>query len=232
MKRYLIITLLSAFISTSLLGQNIVNKQFALLNYHLDLTKEFRKDLEDFKSFFNSVDVHNKEAKDRLKAIMIHDVYYHLSERLEDEFEIDIMPINTFMQKIKYTDFGYPKTNINKALRVGDAHFYFKLRVIFDSMTEERKKNDPKLEGDIFFPTITINITVYNDEGVIPVEKWHGEKITYQPYELNKRLFRKFVEPSELPPPPKLEENEKEQQSLFELYDSALTELINNFLED
>ena len=232
MKKYIILTLLSVFLAVALYGQNIVNKQFTLLNYDLNLTTEFREDLQNLEPFFNSVEVHNKDSDDRLKAIMIHHIYYHLQENLEDDLEINILPINTFMQKVKYNDFGYPKTHINKALRVGGSRYYFKLDVTFDSMTEERKKNDPKLEGDIFFPTITINITVYNDEGVIPVEKWHGEKITYQPYELNKRLFRKFVEPSELPPPPKLEENEKEQQSLFELYDSALTELINNFLED
>lgn len=231
MKKYIILTLLNVFLAVALYGQNIVNKQFSLLNYDLNLTTEFREDLQSLEPFFSSVEVHNKDSDDRLKAIMIHHIYYHVKENLEEDLEINILPINTFMQEVKYNDFGYPKTHINKALRVGDSRYYFKLDVTFDSMTEERKKNDPKLQGNIIFPHITIDITVYDDNGVIPVDKWHGEKITYKPYEINKRFFRQFVKDTEIPSKPQLEENEEEQESLFQLYDAALNDLIINFLE-
>src|SRR6056297_3343491 len=226
MKKYIILTLLSVFLAVALYGQNIVNKQFTLLNYDLNLTTEFREDLQNLEPFFNSVEVHNKDSDDRLKAIMIHHIYYHLKENLEEDLEINILPINTFMQKVKYNDFGYPKTHINKALRVGGSRYYFKLDVTFDSMTEERKKNDPKLQGNIIFPHITIDITVYDKNGVIPVDKWHGEKITYKPYEINKRFFRQFVKDSEIPSKPQLEEGEEEQENLFQLYEAALNDLI------
>jgi len=232
MKKYIILTLLSVFLAVALYGQNIVNKQFTLLNYDLNLTTEFREDLQNLEPFFNSVEVHNKDSDDRLKAIMIHHIYYHLKENLEEDLEINILPINTFMQKVKYNDFGYPKTHINKALRVGGSRYYFKLDVTFDSMTEERKKNDPKLQGNIIFPHITIDITIYDKNGVIPVDKWHGEKIAYKPYEINKRFFRQFVKDTEIPPKPQMEENEEEQESLFQLYEAALNDLINNFLEN
>jgi hypothetical protein len=223
MKNFIITTLLFV-ISLNVSAQNFTDKQFALINYELEITDEFRKDMKPLKKFIKKVEVHNKDTDDKLKALMVHHFYYHLAEQLEKHAEIDIIPINTFMQEVKYDEFGYPKSNISKILRIGDSHFYFKLKILVDSKTEEKKKNDPKLRGDISFPAITIDINVYNDEGIIPVDRWKGTKIAYKPFEVNERFFRTLAKEDQLPPKPKNTENE--QESLFELYKMAVDNLI------
>lgn len=229
MKQLLFFTL-TLLISLNVSAQNIANKQFAIIDYELNISDEFRDDLKPLKKFLKKVDVHNKDADDKLKALMVHHFYYHLADNLEKQLEISILPINTFMQDVKYNDFGYPKSNINKILRIGGASFYFKLNIDINSKTEEKIKNNPKLKGDISFPVINIDVTVYNDEGIIPVAKWHGEKVAYKPFEVNKRFFRTLVKENEIPAKP--ESETPEQESLFELYTKAVSNLIENYKND
>jgi hypothetical protein len=229
MKRFILITV-TLIISINISAQNIQYKQFALINYDLEITDEFRDDLKPVKKFLKSAEVHNDGTDDKLKAILVHHFYYHLAGKMEKQLEIDILPINTFQQEVKYDQFGYPKANINKILRIGDSPFYFKVKIHLDSNTKDKKKDNPKLKGDIIFPTIAIDVTVFNDEGIIPVFKWHGEKIAYKPFIVNERFFRTVVKDEQLPKKPK--DLEKEQESLFELYSLAATNLIDNYKND
>ncbi|MGM0378045.1 MAG: hypothetical protein ACQEQ0_14855 [Bacteroidota bacterium] len=235
MKRLLFITLILIIGASIGYSQNITNKQFTLIRYELEISDDFREDLEPLEDFIKDAKVRTENKEDKLKAIMAHQIYYHLVDRFEEELDIDIIPRNAFGDDARYNDFGYPKIRIGKALRKGSASFYFKINVRFKSKTEERLENDPELEEideDIFFPQIITKVTIYNDEGIIPVAKWRGEKITYEPIYLNKRLFRGFIDDFNLPSKPKLEEGEIEQPSLFELYNETLSEMITSFLKD
>ena len=235
MKRLIFITLILIIGANITFAQNITNKQFALIKYELKIADEFRKDLEPLRGFIENTEVRTKNKEDKLKSIMVHYIYYHLKERFEKNLDIDIIPRNSFGDKAKYNEYGYPRIGIGKALRKGSATFYFKVEVNIKSKTEERIENDPKLkeiDENIFFPYIITKVTIYNDEGIIPVAKWKGEKITYKPVYINKRLFRGFVDDYDLPPKPELEEGEKEQKSLFDMYDETLSEMITSFLED
>jgi len=235
MKRSIFIALFLIIVANITFAQNITNKQFALIKYELDIADEFREDLEPLKDFINNTKVRSENKEDKLKAIIIHHIYYHLKERFEEDLDVDIIPRNSFGDKAKYNDYGYPRIGIGKALRKGSATFYFKIDLEITSKTEERIDNDSKLEEidkDIFFPHIITKVTIYNDEGIIPVAKWRGEKITYEPVYVNKRLFRGFIDDYDLPPKPELEEGETEQESLFDMYDETLSEMITSFLED
>ena len=216
-------------------AQNITNEQFALTKYNIKISDEFREDLKPINSFIQNTEVRSKNKEDKLKSIMVHHIYYHLKSRFERELDIDIIPRNTFGDNADYDEYGYPKISISKALRKGSASFYFKVNVEIKSKTKERIDNDPDLEKinkEIFFPHIITRVTIFNDEGIIPVAKWRGEKITYDPVYVNKRLFRGFIEDAKLPPKPQLKEGETEQKSLFDLYDETIDEMINSFLSD
>jgi hypothetical protein len=235
MKRLLILSLILILGGKFLIAQNITNEQFALTKYDVKISDEFREDLKPLQSFIQNTEVRAKNKEDKLKAIMVHHIYYHLKSRFEKELDIDIIPRNTFGDNADYNEYGYPKISISKALRKGSASFYFKVKVEIKSKTKERIDNDPdleKIDKDIFFPHIITRVTIFNDEGIIPVAKWRGEKITYDPVYVNKRLFRGFIEDANLPPKPQLKEGETEQKSLFDLYDETIDEMINSFLED
>ena len=221
----LILVVCFCLLGGAVLSQNYTNKQFALINYDLKITDHFREDIAPLESYINTVKIHNKEADDRLKAILIHHLYYNMTPRLERALEISILPINTFMEEIRYNDFGYPNTSINKALRKGNAPFFFKLEVTLDSQTQEKRKENPDLPSGITLPHFIIDITVYNDEGIISVDKWHGEQAVKQPLKADKRLFSGFVGEREL-------STDTTLTTLSGLYDQAVTNMINSHLNE
>lgn len=223
-EKYILVIIVLLFVHVAN-AQNYANKQFALINYNLEISKDFRKDLKPLQSFIKNADVHNKDAKDKLKAIMVHHFYYHLADELKDNLKISILPVNTHMQKVKYNKFGYPSEKISKILRVGDASHYFKVDIAIKSLTKDKKKNDPKLDDEITFPKIELKVTVYNNEGIIPIDKWYGKKTTQSPLMVKKDLFRDLLKDREIPPKPDLDEKQK---NIFELYTMAVDNMIKN----
>jgi len=224
MKKLVLIAVCIA-ISAGVSAQNYTNKHFALIDYDLKITDAFREDIRGLNSFLETVEVHNKDADDRLKALLIHHLYYNMSPLLERKLEISILPINSFMQRIKYDNFGYPRASISKALRKGDSPFYFKVAITLDSQTEEKREENPDLPDDIIFPEYIIDITVYNDEGILPVDRWHGESKTDKPLAADKALFGDFLEPRSLP-------SDSTHQDLSVLHQQAVMNLINSHLND
>jgi len=224
MKRLLLIAVFF-IIAAGVSAQNYRDKQFSLIDYDLKITNSFREDIQHLEPLLETFEVHNKEADDRLKALLIHHLYYNMVPLLERKLEISILPINSFMQRIKYDEFGYPKASISKALRKGDSPFYFKVRIILDSQTAEEREQNPDLPDHITFPHYTIDITVYNDEGIIPVDRWHGESAADQALQADKNLFGDFID-SQKPG------SSSTQKDLSVLHRQAVMQTINSLLDE
>ncbi len=222
MKQFILL-LTGLLLTINLSGQNIINKHFALISYNLEITDNFRNQTESLQDFYMTADVHNEDADDRLKAILVHDIYYNLKPRLERELEISILPVNSFMQEANYDEFGYPKMSISKALRRGDSPFYFNVKVELNSKDQEEIKQEANTDP-LVQPQFIIDIKVFNDEGILPVYKWHGEKRASEPLPVSKMLIKGFVD--DLP------DAQKPDTTLISLYDEAVTNLINNYLND
>jgi hypothetical protein len=173
-KRYFLFIVIVLF-TTTLFGQNIRNKQFSLFSYELSISKDLVEELSSLESFVDGIKTYNDPGNEKLKAILVHTLFYNLKENMQNELEMEILPVNTFMREIKYNDFGYPKSNIREALKKGFSKFYFKVEVEFESLTEKKREESPELFEDIdyniTYPQINFHITVYNNQGVIPVAK-------------------------------------------------------------
>lgn len=221
------IVLLAACLITaaSLSAQNYTNKQFALIKYDVKITDAFRSDLQNLKDYISNAELHNKNADDRLKALLIHHLYYNMTPMLEEKIQMSILPINSFMQKIKYDEFGYPRASISKALRKGDSPFYFKVEMVLDSKTEEKREKNPDLPGNITFPHYTIDITIYNNEGILPVDRWHGESKAKEPIKTNKQLFGSFTGQT-------TGSTDTTHQDLSTLHRQAVLDMLNSHLNE
>lgn len=224
MKKHLLIAVCIA-IAASVSAQNYTNKHFALIHYNLKITDAFRKDLEHLDAYIESAKVHKEDTDDRLKAMLVHHLYYNMKPVLEREMEISILPVNTFMQQIKYNDFGYPKASIRKAMRKGDFPFYFKLKIILDSLTEAKSEKNEQLPEDITYPHYTIDITVYNDDGILPVDRWHGESKPGEPLKADKGLFSGFTSRSNIA-------SDTTRMDLAGLHQQAVIDMINRHLNE
>ena len=137
-KRYILIMFL-ILISGSLFAQKIRNKQFTLIDYNLNISKEFTDELAPIESYIKSIKTYNDPGNDKLRAILVHVIYYTLQEKLKEQLEIEILPVNTFLRTVKYDDYGYPEASIREAIRKGDTKFYFKVQVDIKSLTKSKK---------------------------------------------------------------------------------------------
>ena len=224
MKKHLLIAICVA-IAASVSAQNYTNKQFALIHYNLKITDAFREDIQHLDAYLESAKIHNEDADDRLKAMLIHHLYYNMERVLEKKLEISILPINSFMQQINYDDFGYPKASVRKAIRKGDFPFYFKLKIILDSLTESKREKSNQLPSDITYPHYTLDITLYNDEGILPVDRWHGESKPEEPLKADKDLFGGFTGQRRMP-------SDTNHVDLASLHHQAVMDMINSHLNE
>jgi len=227
-KRYFLFVII-ILLTTTLFAQNIRNKQCSLFSYELSISKDLVEELSDLESFVDGIKTYNDSGNEKLKAIFVHTLFYNLKDNLQNELEMEILPVNTFMREVKYDDFGYPKTNIREALKKGYSRFYFKIEVEFKSLTKDKREENPELFEDIdhkvTYPQISIHITVYNNQGVIPVAKWDGTSTAKYPLAINNYLLKGFdntemtIKPAE----------EQQTDNIYLILDRAIHNTIQDY---
>lgn len=228
--RYLVLGLLITLVSlSSLFGQKIANKQFALISYDLSISNELADELKDLDSYIKGIKVYNTPESDKLKAIFVHTLFYTITDELKKDLSIDILPINAFLNKVKYDIYGYPQAGIQDAIRKGNSAYYFKLQVKIESNTKKLSQEKPDqfkdLATKVIVPIININITVYSKEGVLPVDTWIGTSTTEIPLEINEYLLLGFDNKDiELP-----DDKENPMNNFYNLLNKAIDNLIQDY---
>lgn len=196
MKYIIFVIVLSILSLSTLQAQKIANKQFSLISYDLSISSDLADELKDLDSYIKSIKVYNTPEGDKLKAVFIHNIFYTITDELKHDLSIDILPVNAFLNKIKYDIYGYPQTGIQDAIRKGNSAYYFKIQVKLESNTKKLSQEKPELFKDLpnktIVPVITINITVYSKQGVLPVDTWIGTCTTEIPLEVNEYLLLGF----------------------------------------
>lgn len=230
--KYVIVVLISLLTIDSATSQNIKNKQFTLFSYNLTIDKDFTEEIASLEPFIETIETYNDPGNEKLKAVLVHIIYYTLKENLEKELEIEILPINTFMREVKYDDYGYPDASIRTALRKGDSRFYFKVDASLETLTEDKLEESPDLfenvEEPYTYPQLTLDITVYNNEGIIPVAKWTGITTPKYPLTINQYLLKGF-DNSELKILPT---EEQQADNLYLMLDRAIHNAIQDHYND
>jgi len=228
-KKYLIflIFLLSWFNNNA---QKIANKQFSLINYNLEISKDLRTELNELDAYIGAIKTYNDPGNDKLTAVLIHTIFFTFKEVIERDLEIEILPINTFMNNVKYDDYGYPTTNIRKALRKGYSQYYFKLDVKIESITNQQKEDHPNKYKNIncssSYPLFTIHMTIYNKEGIIPVYNLIGTATAKKPLQVNEYLLKGFDNTEMLIAKP----GEQQPDNLYTVFYRATKNLIQDYL--
>ena len=225
----LILLFLTTLLVTNISAQYIKNKQFTLFNYNLSVSKDFVEEIAELESFVDDIKTYNDPGNDKLNAILVHIMYYNLKDKLTQELEIEILPINTFMREVKYDDYGYPNTKIREAIQKGDSKYYFKVEVQLESITKKKREESPELFEDIDYPVtypeLTITITVNNKEGIIPIAKWNGSTTPKYPLAINEYLLKGFdntdmvIQPAE----------ELQTDNLYLMLDRAIHNAIQDY---
>jgi len=227
-KKILFIVIIS-LITTSLYSQKVANKQFSLIDYDLTITKDVVEELSSLESYVDGIKTYNDPGNNKLEAIFVHIIYFTLKEKFEEELEMEILPINTFLRKVKYDDYGYPKTTIRDAMKKGYSKYYFKLNAKIESLTEETMEEDTLMYKDIdypaIFPKISLEVIVYNKDGVIPVDKWFSSVTSRYPLPINEYILKGFdnKEMEVLP------FEEQQQDNFYLMLDRAIYGVIQDY---
>ena len=228
-KRYFLLIVIM-IIAQSISAQKVKNKQFSLINYNLTISDEITEELSDLESYIDNIKTYNDPGNDKLQAIFVHIIYFSLKEQLEQDLEMEILPINTFMREVKYNDYGYPKTSIRDAIKKGYSKYYFKVEANIESLTEDKQKEKPEMFEEIdypvIFPQMSIEITIYNNEGVIPVDKWIGTTTARYPLPINEYLLKGF-DNNEMEVKP-IDENQDD--NFYLMLDRAIHNAIQDYL--
>ncbi len=228
-KKYLIFAIL-LFYWFSSDAQKLANKQFSLINYNLEISKDLREEITGLENYVSGVKTYNDPGNDKLMAIFIHIIYFTFKEVLERDLEIEILPINTFMNDVKYNDYGYPVTTIRKALRKGYSQYYFKLNVKIETIDKQKRDENPDNFKDInystTYPQVTINMTVYSKDGIIPVYNLIGTATSAYPLEINEYLIKGFDNKEMVI----VEPGEKQNDNIYTIFYRATKNLIQDYL--
>jgi len=224
-----ILAILLMLITCSSYSQKIKNKQFSLIGYDLTIAKEFTEELSSLEPFIKSIKTYNDPGNDKLRAILIHIIYYSFYDKLKEQLEVEILPVNTFQRKVKYDDYGYPKTSAREAIRLGGSKYYFKLDVAINSVVKAKKVEFPEMfenkDNAITYPEITVTVTLYNKDGVVPIDKWVGVSNAKYPLEINEYLLKGFDNTEMVVLP----EEEQQKDNLYLIMDRALFNAIQDY---
>jgi len=162
------------------LSQKYKNKDVTLVSFNVSVNPDTKKYLDQFESKFPSIE--NKSADKIISKIKEH-TWGSLVDTLQQDIGMVLLPISTFGSKIGYDAYNFPDVSISKAQRIGFSRFYMKIDLEIAPKAIQplsyKERNDSALlsekpkEGEIK-PVVTLTITCYPTNGIIPVGKYVG----------------------------------------------------------
>lgn len=164
-------------ISLSSFGKVYMNKEFALFDFNIEINETL---MQKFVDRYGPIISKVPNAEGVMKKLK-DNFYYAFKEFMVNEKEIIILPINTYGDKITYDMVGYPDTKLKKVVRVGDAHYYFKLDIeIIDFLEEEKDFLDEYLKDvedplEYIMPIFKMTMSIYDRNGMLPIDKFESE---------------------------------------------------------
>ncbi|MFC2138315.1 hypothetical protein ACFLTE_09080, partial [Bacteroidota bacterium] len=150
--------------------------------------------------------------------------YPYIEEKLKKKYEIDILPVNSFTDNIKYNAYNYPATSIKKAQEYGNSHYYLKIIIKVETSTPNTKeaKNSILYQGKTT-PKVIVEIEAYDRIGILPLGTAVGVGKASTPQRVEDDFLKGIIKPVKEEDIPSLGEN-----LMGVLYD-AIGRAVNNF---
>jgi hypothetical protein len=201
--------------SPDLSARIYTNRQFTLINYEVELTKEFREQTAMMDDYIrNSIKGFTGRKQEKLEGKLYQMTYAWLEMKMEKVLEVDVLPVNSFTNKIKYNDYGYPDSKIKKAQGISYSNYYFKARVEIDAVPVEGES------VSTICPIVRMELIIFDKVGVLPIEKFSVEKKCPEKQFLEQDFLDGIVKPMDE------EELKTKKESLFHIYYIAMMDII------
>lgn len=158
------------------------NKEISLVSFTITIHSDTKKVFDSFESQFPST---KNQNADKIIAKIKEQTWGTIVDILQREIGMNILPINTFGDKVSYDSYGFPDVNVSKAQRKGYSKYYMKIDMqigpvaaIQYPVSYKAKKDTTsqsgKLKAGEIKPVVTITLTTYPDNGLVPLDKFIG----------------------------------------------------------
>ena len=207
---------------------NFRDKEMTLISFNVNIHSEIKKHLDHFDNLFPSIK--NTNA-DKIIAKIKEQSWGSLVDVLQRETGMIILPISTFGKSISYDIYNFPNVNISKAQQKGFSKYYMKIDIqinpeVLTNMSSSKAKKDTSIKpiklkiGEIK-PVITITLTAYPNNGIIPIGKYIGVSDTQAVWSPeNASIFDGLVN----------DVNNNDSSTLMSLMNEAINDLATNML--
>ena len=228
MKKFIVgLLILLASTSGFAQSQRYQSKQFALISFNYVISNDLKPKLDQFEHLFPETE---KRKADRIISPAKEKTWYLLKARLEKETGMYILPINAHGSSFKYDAYNFPSVSINSALKKGGSRYYIKVDIMVSSgitksdtgygaKPDGNNNEELKTNNDLCLPTITIDLTLYNDKGILPIKKETGIAIATDSWNMSEEIFTGIIN--------KKEYDRNKTNTLLGLTNAAITKLLN-----
>ena len=212
LKKLFWFSMFALLINPILYGQKYAKSQFTLYSFSFNIDDKVKLELSPLESY---IKFKPEKKQDKLTAMLVHSLYYFTNKILTDSLSIYILPVNS-LGNIKYDEYGYPNTNIQKAIKLAETKYYLKIDASLKNDVTASKKNNE----DIFKPKIIITISVYNKYGYLPIQTSEGSATAENPIKIFPEFLSgmNFVDASI--------EKKPNTESLSEIYNRAILQAV------
>ncbi|HNS29657.1 MAG TPA: hypothetical protein PKL52_03900 [Tenuifilaceae bacterium] len=224
------LTLVLVTLGINSFSQSLRNKEVALIAFNCNVNQAILQLLDEFSQDFPEVE--NPKCNKYMNAIKMNS-WSMIEDMLRAEFNIYMLPLNTFGKSFSYDQYGFPDVNINRALRQGASRFYLKADLIFTQIAKpieigassrtNKENGDDEEEADpnSFTPEVTITLTFYTNKGIIPLQKVTGIAQASTPWNVSDELLNGLVNDERYDTEP--------AKSIMGLFRQAMKDVFKNF---
>lgn len=168
--KFALFILLFAF-TTNILNaaQRYAKKHFTCFSYEVNMNDKIRIPLTGFE---NHIQINLEGTQNKTEALIYHGIYKTVTKILADSLQIFILPPNSLTNKAKYNIYGYPDISIQKAIRLSDTKYFFKVYAIIENDLFDDNGN--RYPEGTFKPQLKIKVELYSKEGYNPIHVSEG----------------------------------------------------------
>lgn len=188
------------------------NQKAALFSYDFILTPALENKLLAFEPY---ITLKTQEDQSKLIAMLRHNCLELVQHHIDQTYSMSFSPINYFGSEVKYDEYGYASTTIQKAIKISQSKYFFKIYAKLDLDIPDPKRPDEEAV------TIDIQIKFYNKFGFEPIDNFMFEtaqyKVSFTPCIFDDMVFYNYTADTVC----------KDKFKLNELMDRAIFTAIN-----
>ena len=179
LSKALVLILLICAIQTQ--AQKFRNAQFTLFSYTYNIDEKIT---DQFTPVASNITLKADNDRAKINGMIVLSMWNLISKKMQDTFSTYVLPTNSFNDKIKYDVYGLPDISIQKAIKLSDTKYYFKLALTVNR--EEVDNKGVKIAKDVFVPSVTLKLDIYDKNGYVARVSADGKAVATRPITISK----------------------------------------------